>query len=35
MPAGGQDGGDLEKAAEEDVARPDYSDEGSSDDRAR
>ena len=35
MPTGGQGSGDLERAAGEDAARPDYSDEGSSDDRAR
>ena len=31
----GSDGEDLADAAREDVARPDYSDEGSSDDRTR
>jgi hypothetical protein len=35
LPTGGRSGEDLEEAAEQDAARPDYSDKESNDDRAR
>jgi hypothetical protein len=35
LPTGGEDGGDLEQAAREDAARPDYSEERPKDDRTR
>lgn len=35
LPSHGQDSADLEKAGDEDAARPDYSDEESKDERTR